>query len=368
MRKVKIYSTGSIGNHLAQASRRMGWEVCVVDPDPEALRRMRDEIYPKRYGAWDEAIAQYRLGEEPKGGFDVVFLGTPPQVRIPLATEILKEEPRVLQCEKPIGTPDLAGLAAFWEERAKHPGVAIVNGYEYVLSKMTKGAERLLAGAAFGTPQAMDVEVREIWTGIFGAHPWLKGPQDTYLGFWTKGGGACSEHSHGVNLWQHLAHRMGLGRVTEVTASMAMVSDGVVDYDSVAYLTLRTEKGFVGRVVQDVVTDPVRMGGRIQFAGGFLELVKGATPDGDLIRWRVDGEGLEVKEESFAKKRPDDFFEEISHIADILEGKVAEKDSPISGERGLDSLLVVAAAHRSRQEGRTIHIDYAKGYGPQALS
>jgi len=59
--KVKIYGAGSIGNHLAQASRRMGWEVAVVDPAAVALERMRKDIYPARYGAWDGSIELYRL-------------------------------------------------------------------------------------------------------------------------------------------------------------------------------------------------------------------------------------------------------------------------------------------------------------------
>ena len=41
MKKVKIYGAGSIGNHLAQASRRVGWDVAVVDPDAKALDRMK---------------------------------------------------------------------------------------------------------------------------------------------------------------------------------------------------------------------------------------------------------------------------------------------------------------------------------------
>ncbi len=30
------------------------------------------------------------------------------------------------------------------------------------------------------------------------AHPWLAGPQDSYLGFWRRGGGASGEHSHAI--------------------------------------------------------------------------------------------------------------------------------------------------------------------------
>jgi hypothetical protein len=37
-------------------------------------------------------------------------------------------------------------------------------------------------------------------------------------------------------------------------------------------------------------------------------------------------------------------------------------------DRGLDTMLVVAAAHRSAREGRTIRIDRSAGCTPEALA
>ncbi|KKT61437.1 MAG: Dehydrogenase-like protein, partial [Candidatus Giovannonibacteria bacterium GW2011_GWA2_44_26] len=99
--KVKVIGAGSIGNHLTQASRRMGWDVVVVDADPKALERMKNEIYPQRYGKWDESIKLYTPDKEPKGGFDIIMIGTPPDVRMKLALEALKENPKLLHLEKP---------------------------------------------------------------------------------------------------------------------------------------------------------------------------------------------------------------------------------------------------------------------------
>ena len=42
--------------------------------------------------------------------------------------------------------------------------------------------------------------------------------------------------------------------------------------------------------------------------------------------------------------------------------------STIALERGLDTMPVVAAAHRSAAGKRAVHIDYAKGYSPEALT
>ena len=46
MYNVKIYGAGSIGNHLANASRTLGWSVDIVDVDGNALNRTKKEIYP----------------------------------------------------------------------------------------------------------------------------------------------------------------------------------------------------------------------------------------------------------------------------------------------------------------------------------
>ena len=67
--------------------------------------------------------------------------------------------------------------------------------------------------------ETIDVEFREHWGGIFAAHPWLEGPQDSYLGFWDRGGGASGEHSHAINLWQFFASQLGKGRIIEVSAA-----------------------------------------------------------------------------------------------------------------------------------------------------
>ena len=264
MKKVKIYGAGSIGNHLAQACRRIGWEVVVVDSDRAALKRMKNDIYPTRYGSWDETIQLFSPEEAPEGGFDIIFLGTPPDVRIELAREILKEEPKILQLEKPVCTPELKGVEEFLSELKKYPKLKVVTGYDHVVSKITEITEEILKSGKLGQIQSLDVEFRETWKGIFAAHPWLRGPKDSYLGFWQRGGGASGEHSHATNLWQHFSRLLGLGRVNEVSAPLQMVKTDEVDYAQSFFATLTTEKGFVGRVVQDVIAEPVKKWMRIQ--------------------------------------------------------------------------------------------------------
>ena len=56
MYSVKIYGAGSIGNHLSYACRNKDWDVTVCDIDESALSRMKNYIYPDRYGKWDNEI------------------------------------------------------------------------------------------------------------------------------------------------------------------------------------------------------------------------------------------------------------------------------------------------------------------------
>jgi predicted dehydrogenase len=362
MFKIKVIGAGSIGNHLSQAARTMGWSVDLCDTDPEALRRTREEIYPMRYGRWDDAIRLFDSKDVPRGGYDMIFIGTPPDCHNELALEAIAEGTKVLLVEKPFCRPDLA-LAQEVLKAAAKAGVKVFTGYDHVVGEATEKMAAVIQSGRLGKIDTLDVEFREFWGGIFAAHPWLSGPSDTYLGFWRKGGGASGEHSHAINLWQHFAHAAGAGHIVEVQAMMEFVSDDSVDYDKLCLMNLRTESGLCGRVVQDVVTRPPRKWARLQAAQGSVEWSCGHQPGVDAVFVQpVQGEREEYL---FRKTRPDDFIRELRHIEAAMAGDYAA--SPISITRGLDTMLVVAAAHKSVVEKRTVIIDYAQGYTAAAL-
>ena len=80
---------------------------------------------------------------------------------------------------------------------------------------------------------------------------------------------------------------------------------------------------------------------------------------------RINNNG-KVVSKNFLKTRPDDFILELKHIDSVIKGDILS--SPISIERGLDTMLVIAAAHLSDKTKRSIKIDYSKGYSLSALS
>jgi hypothetical protein len=71
---------------------------------------------------------------------------------------------------------------------------------------------------------------------------------------------------------------------------------------------------------------------------------------------------------AFPKTRPDDFKGEIDHIERLLAGADRPVDSPMHLHRGLETMLVIAAAHRSAAVRKSIDIDYTKGWTEQALT
>jgi predicted dehydrogenase len=360
--KLKILGAGSIGNHLSHAARRLGWSVDLVDIDPDALRRTREEIYPSRYGHWDEAIGLFTAGAAPKGAYDLIVVGTPPDSHIPLALEALEEGSKALFIEKPVCTPMLESADEL-VARARSKGCQLFVGYDHVVGAAAERFCDLIGKGIAGEPQTLDVEFREHWGGIFAAHPWLAGPADSYLGFWRRGGGAAGEHSHAFNLWQHFAHRLGQGRVRRVTANLDYVEANGADYDCLCLANLETEGGLMGRVVQDVVTRPVRKWARLQGSDGFIEWVCGYEPGKDAVLY--PGEDGKVAIETFAKTRSDDFILELKHIAAAMDGDAGA--SPLALERGLDTMMVVAASHRSAQAQKSVTIDWSKGYTIAAL-
>jgi predicted dehydrogenase len=240
--RAKIIGAGSIGNHLARALRSHDVAVDLVDTDGAALARARDEIYPARYGTWD-AVASGSISRTTRrsGGYDLIVIGTPPDVHLPLATGRWTRGAAHSWSRSRSPPRTSKGLDAF-----VGPGRLLVDPRVRRLHARRRGrdppfVERLRDGEV-GEVLTVDTETREHWGGILAAHPWLPGPEASYLGSWRRGGGALGEHSHGLHLWQQLARAVGAGEVSRVSATLQMASSGGVEYDRIAMLDLTTDQ------------------------------------------------------------------------------------------------------------------------------
>tara|TARA_B100000989_G_C19531606_1_gene470277 strand:+ start:1261 stop:2337 length:1077 start_codon:yes stop_codon:yes gene_type:complete len=341
--KVLILGCGSIGNHLANASRRMDWEVSMCDVDPNAIKRTKDLIYPSRYGGWDDKIKFIEFPTSEISKFDMVIVGTPPDTHIDLAIQALKIKPKCILIEKPLCGLDFSNIDQLIN-LANEENVKLFIGYDHSLSKAIAELKRLLDNNNFGKVETIDVDFREEWSGIFAAHPWLDGPSDSYLGYSKRGGGAAGEHSHGIHLWQYLSKISGQGTVTSVNCTMKKFKDSNVDYDKLSIMNFKTDKGLLGKCVQDVITKPSKKSARVQFDKGFLKV--SFTPKLDIISYSIENSN-DIKELRFEKDRPSDFILELTHIDKCIKGDFDIENSPISINHGLDVMKIIKTAHIS---------------------
>lgn len=363
MYSVKIYGAGSIGNHLAHACRNKNWDVLICDIDKKALERTMKDIYPSRYNKWDTKIRLALVEDLKPEKFDLTIIGTPPDSHINVALDILKNETtQVLLIEKPLCTKSLEGCKELIH-LAQSKDTFIGVGYNHTMTQNTIRAEDILKTGFLGQPLTMSSMFREHWGAIFSAHSWLDGPHDSYLGFCECGGGALAEHSHAINIWQHFSHLLGMGRIVEVFAMLDIVDDGKVKYDRICQISVRTEKGLVGNIVLDVITEPPQKQLRVQGTQGALEWHVNKEKNTDAVLY-WDAQKVRTIER-FPKTRPNDFKGEIDHIHDVLEGKTSE--SPISFDRGLETQMVIAAAHISNRLKKSVRINYRVGYCLEAI-
>ena len=269
---------------------------------------------------------------------------------------------KVIMIEKPLSTPDMEGCQELFK-LSKQKGVFVTCSFNHTLTPNTNMASDLISDGLIKNGKSIHVRWLEHWGGIFDAHPWLDGPQDSYLGFSDRGGGACGEHSHGISIWQHFSHLLNQGKISEVTSTMKIVND---TYDETTQILVKSENGIIGTIIQDVVTNPPVKKARIQGEDGYLEWIVNYSDSEDALMWT--GDHGRPRCTPFFKSRPDDFKWEIEHIEDILDNKTDRDSSPISLERGLDVMLVIAAAHLSNETGKKVKIDYKKGYSLEALN
>ena len=352
MYSVKIYGAGSIGNHLANAFRSKNFEVILSDIDPAAIDRAKNFIYPERYGEWDTKISLQNSNNLGSLYTDIVFIGTPPEFHVQIALKELENLPKLILIEKPLCEPAMKDLDLLYK-LSKNTNTIILVGYNHVVSKAAFKMKQFLKEDYLGKIQTISSYTKEHWGGIFNAHPWLDGPKDSYLGFTSKGGGALCEHSHGLNFWQHLSNNLKLGRIEEVNAEIFFNKDNQINYDKLIIATLKTETGHYGDLIQDVITFPTIKKSRVQGKDRFVE-IELSVNNSDII---TTGEMNYTCEKIILNKtRQNDFIWEVEHVIDLLDGRI--KKSPISLDRGIETMCVIEALFRSSQERKPVKVNW----------
>lgn len=351
MYKVRIIGAGSIGNHLANGFVNNNFNVEITDKDPEALRRTKNEIYPSRYGDWDERIKIVEHSELSNFETDVLVIGTPPNTHLEVAIQQLKLcLPSVILIEKPISGPSMDKLNHLIKICRKNE-IRLLVGYNHRVTENTRIATKLVSDGKLGEVFSITSQTRESWSGILKAHPWMAGPEDSYLAWIEKGGGALYEHSHALNLLQYFMNICGTGQIVSVLAAIDIIRSSKMHYDRFSFLSLFNENDKVFHVIQDVVTVPPLK--ELKISGSLGELIwrTSSTLDEVLL---YNLEGILVNQNQLTKTRIDDFAPEILHIRDLLDGVI--KQSPLDCKYAIETMKIISAAFKSYKRGSRVSI------------
>lgn len=356
--RAKIIGAGSAGNHLAHACCNLGWQVSLYDRNHSALERTRDEIYPDRYGDWNENIRLCFAGNPRDEKFDIVIIATQARSHLELAIAELKAHPpRVLLIEKPLARPDDPDLQNFLQLAGSLADkTEILVGYNLNLTANSRIVCDMLRGRRIGRLHTIDVRFREDIAYFQKAHPWLNiYERDTCSTM--DGGGACAEQSHALALWQLFAATARMGNITTVRARQSFQTVDERSFDSETLISLETDGGLLGSIHTDLKTSPAEKHARLIGDDGKIDWWLSYRDGIDVVELATEDsrERLEIK-----KSRPDDFRHQMEYIDRYLRDPSAAnraKLAPLSLRQGLDTYRLILAAHLSGSENRPVEFD-----------
>ncbi len=336
MKNVLIFGSGSIGNHMAYACRKNSMNVYVTDNNNNALKRMKEKIYPKRYGFWDDKIKLIKIENVVSLVifFDLIIIGTPPDTHIPIYNFCKKKlKYKKILIEKPLSNYLEKNLNSF-QSKIKKDMVfcgynhSISPSFKFFLTKLNKNKNI----------KKIYVNWCEAWDGILNAHFWMKNPYDSYLGDVKKGGGALQEHSHGLHIMLLLLKELNINlNNIKIGASSIFESNGKKKYDIFSNIT-----GFHKRIYfnynTDLFTFPAEKKITIICSNRKYEWICNFKKNVDLVKITSNEKNIYFKK--FAKTRSSEFENEIKHILKIK--TLSQKnDSNLNPKYAINTLRLI---------------------------
>ena len=88
-KKILIFGAGSIGNHMAFANIKLRNKVFITDINFSNLKRMKNSIFPSRYGKWNSKISLINYKKVfDNSKYDLIIIGTPPKTHLEILQKI----------------------------------------------------------------------------------------------------------------------------------------------------------------------------------------------------------------------------------------------------------------------------------------
>lgn len=335
MKKVLIFGSGSIGNHMTNACISLGWKVYITDKDPKALIRMKKEIYPSRYKKWNSKITQIEYNDiySSKDKFDLIIIGTPPETHYKIFSECEKNfKFSKILIEKPISNFDDKKIYRLGNYKKNF---RIFCGYNHTVNPSLTYFFKILKSNKKNI-QSVNINWREGWNGILGAHPWLKNEFDSYLGNYKKGGGSIQEHSHGIHALVCILNILKIKKYDLLDKSIFFKKKGNKQYDYFANMFLESKNIFF-KYETDLITFPPEKNIYIKLKNGYLRWICNFKKGLDAVDFTIEGKSdLKI----FKKNRSSEFINELIHI-DQIDSKKKYIKSRLNIYNALDTFKII---------------------------
>ncbi len=308
MKKILIFGAGSIGNHMSYASTKLGHKVFITDKDPFALKRMKNTIYPKRYGRWDKKIIQINFDDlrNLKEKFDLIIVGIPPKFHLEILDFCKKNIFfKKILIEKP--------LCVYYQnfKRKDLKDKKIFSGYNHSISQSFLYFLGKLKIANFNKMVSLEANWKEGWYGILNAHFWMNNEFDSYLGNVREGGGALHEHSHGLHLLIILLKQMKISlNSLNFKRNIFFKNQKTKKYDYFGAF-VASYKGKIIKYETDLITFPSKKEIRVNYHDKSIIWKCNFKKGIDLVRVISN---QKVNDKVFKKTRSSEFENEIRHI------------------------------------------------------
>ena len=337
-KKILIFGAGSIGNHMTNACLKLGYKVYITDKSEKALKFMKNSLFLKRYGYWDNKnINQVNLkniNNLENILFDLIIIGTPPYSHFSIAELCRKNfKFKNLLIEKPICTfiENQNKFIKYCHQKNKR----VFCGYNHSVSpgifKLLDLALKYKKNLSF-----IKLKWKEGWSGILKAHYWLKNEFSSYLGDMKLGGGALQEHSHGLHLSIYLINKL-FGQNLKITNyNSHFKKNGKKKYDFYNIINLESNKKNLSLEIDLLEPNSVKQA-TLTFNDMTIRWICNYKKNLDIINVYKKNK---IKQFIFKKTRESEFINEIKHILSI-KNQNDYKNSPINILMGVKTMRMI---------------------------
>ena len=320
---IKIIGSGSAGNHMAYALDNLVDKIILTDISKKTLKRSKNNIYIPRYKRWSKKIDLHIEGRDKNIFYDAIVIASPPDTHLSLIRKNINKS-KIFLIEKPICEPNKKTIDQFKKLIHQNKNKIFLCGYNHRLFPSTIMLKKILKQQK-NNFNFVEIKFKENTEGFLKAHSWYKSLSDSYLSKTKKGGGALSEHSHGINLCQFIFNDNFKFKL--ISKNISFLKNKNENYDESSNLIF-SNKGKIVSIFQNFRTKPTEKEVTINGNNFFIKLIYNYKNSNDRIIY-FNKRNKYKKIYDFKKKRSDDFIYEAKYLINIIKQKKISKSMNI---------------------------------------